>query len=55
MSEYRDIHNNVYKVIQRTPSVDEETRKEKEEMILDSLFAIFMPANTKKTAAVLAS
>lgn len=37
MTEYKDLHNNVYKVIQHTLSIDEDGR----ENILDDLFNIF--------------
>ena len=50
MSEYRDIHNNVFKVIQRTIAPEtEEDRQDAKEVILDDLFNIFAPA--KKVAA----
>jgi hypothetical protein len=50
MSEYRDIHNNVFKVIQRTVVPEtEEDRQIAKEVILDDLFNIFAPA--KKVAA----
>lgn len=37
MTEYKDLHNNIYKVIQHTLSIDEDGR----ENILDDLFNIF--------------
>lgn len=50
MSDYRDIHNNVYKVIQRTltPETDEE-REMVKDGILNDLFNIFDPAHAKTT------
>lgn len=45
MSEYHDIHNNVFKVIQRTvASETEEDRQYAREVILDDLFNIFATA-----------
>ena len=50
MSEYYDIHKNVFKVIQRTVAPEtEEERQIAKEIILDDLFNIFAPA--KKVAA----
>ena len=54
MSEYYDIHNNVFKVIQRTVAPEtEEERQIAKEVILDDLFKIFAPA--KITAGIKAS
>ena len=54
MSEYYDIHNNVFKVIQRTVAPEtEEERQIAKEVILDDLFNIFAPA--KFTADIKAS
>ena len=54
MSEYRDIHNNVFKVIQWTNAPEtEEDRQDAKEVILDDLFNIFAPA--KVAAGVKAS
>lgn len=38
MTEFRDLHNNVYKVIERTLNPDNEEVKE---TVLDELFNIF--------------
>lgn len=38
MTEFRDLHNNVYKVIERTLNSDNEEVKEN---VLDELFNIF--------------
>lgn len=56
MSEYRDIHNNVFKVIQRTLTPEaEEDRQIAKEVILDDLFNIFAPAKAKVAVGVKAS
>ena len=52
MSEYRDIHNNVYNIIQR--SVDFATEDDKrisKEQILEDLFNIFASAKTAVKAS----
>ncbi len=52
MSEYRDIHNNVFNVIQRTVVPEtEEDRKIAKEVILDDLFNIFAPVNNPTAKA----
>lgn len=54
MSEYRDVHNNVFNVIQRTIAPEtEEDRQIAKEVILDDLFNIFAPA--KVVAGIKAS
>ena len=54
MSEYRDIHNNVYTIIQRSIDfVNEDDKQASKEQILDDLFNIFAPA--KVAAGVKAS
>lgn len=52
MSEYRDIHNNVYTIIQR--SIDFATEDDKrisKEQILEDLFNIFASAKTAVKAS----
>ncbi len=45
MSEYRDSHNNVYKIIERSIAPqNEEEREMNRDVILDELFNIFAPA-----------
>jgi hypothetical protein len=54
MSEYRDIHNNVYNIIQRSIDfANEDDKQASKEQILDDLFNIFAPA--KVAAGVKAS
>ena len=53
MSEYRDIHNNVFKVIQRTLTHEtDEERENAKEVILDDLFNIFATTKVKTAASV---
>lgn len=53
MSEYRDIHNNVFKVIQRTLTHEtDEERENAKEVILDDLFNIFATTKAKTATSV---
>lgn len=53
MSEYRDIHNNVFKVIQRTLTHEtDEERENAKEVILDDLFNIFATTKVKTAATI---
>ena len=56
MSEYRDIHNNLYTIIQRSVDFANDDDKEfSKEQILEELFNIFVPARAKAGAGANAS